>query len=249
MKKTYIRKQIAEAETEFDRRPPTVFEFVDAVFNDEDYSQKLALQARVWIEVEAPHDKRRYDSGVYDMGIKSGQVVPEMFPVVDVKQRGRSKIALVCSRPSMHHEALTFMELKTKFLDAKAMKDDVVAVECYGRPVGDIVAVNVRTGRIPGEGRYYGGGQHVIVIKCAGSQEFVKIRDEGRLRAADIRESRKYTKKQIREAISYWKKQLAKGNYRKLNESASSVALTGKEQYLGPSMGKYRMTLKKNGRV
>lgn len=31
-----------------------------------------------------------------------------------------------------------------------------------------------------------------------------------------------YTKKQIQEAISYWKKQLAKGNYRKVNESAAA---------------------------
>lgn len=28
-----------------------------------------------------------------------------------------------------------------------------------------------------------------------------------------------YTKKQIQEAIAYWKGQLAKGNYRKVNES------------------------------
>lgn len=63
-----------------------------------------------------------------------------------------------------------------------------------------------------------------------------------------------YTKKQIQEAISYWKKQLAEGNYRKVNEAAGGtkgqrVNLTGDEQYLGPSMGKYRMTLKKNGKV
>ena len=29
-----------------------------------------------------------------------------------------------------------------------------------------------------------------------------------------------YTKKQIQEAIAYWQKQLAKGNYRKVNESS-----------------------------
>lgn len=72
----------------------------------------------------------------------------------------------------MHHKALTFMELKSRFLDAKVNKDDVVTVECNGLSVGDIVAVNVRSGRIPGEGYLYGGGQHVIVIKCVGSQEF-----------------------------------------------------------------------------
>lgn len=31
--------------------------------------------------------------------------------------------------------------------------------------------------------------------------------------------NKKYTKKQITEAIAYWKKQLARGNYRKVNES------------------------------
>ena len=31
---------------------------------------------------------------------------------------------------------------------------------------------------------------------------------------------KQYTKKQIQEAISYWKKQLAKGDYRRMNESA-----------------------------
>ena len=33
---------------------------------------------------------------------------------------------------------------------------------------------------------------------------------------------KQYTRKQIQEAISYWKKQLAKGNYRKVNESAAA---------------------------
>ena len=32
---------------------------------------------------------------------------------------------------------------------------------------------------------------------------------------------KQYTKKQIQEAIAYWEKQLAKGNYRKVNESIS----------------------------
>ena len=34
--------------------------------------------------------------------------------------------------------------------------------------------------------------------------------------------SKIYTKKQLTEAISYWRKQLAKGNYRKVNESIES---------------------------
>ena len=208
--KQYTKKQITELEIGFDHQPPTAFELVEAVFGDEEYSPKLALQARVWIAVEVPNSKRMYGSDIYGTGIKRGQIIPEIFPVVDVKQRGRSKIALVCSKPSMHHEALTFMELKSKFLDAKVRKDDVVTAECGGLPVGDIVAVNVHSGRIPGEGRYYGGGQHVVVIKCIGSQEFTKSRDEGRLGAADIRESSKYTKKQISEAIKFWKGQLEK---------------------------------------
>lgn len=58
-----------------------------------------------------------------------------------------------------------------------------------------------------------------------------------------------YTKRQIQEAISYWEKQLAEGNYRKVNEAATTVTLAGEEQYLGPSMGRYRMTLKKNGKI
>ena len=33
-----------------------------------------------------------------------------------------------------------------------------------------------------------------------------------------------YTKKQITEAIAYWKKQLAKGNYRKINESEAELS-------------------------
>ena len=36
---------------------------------------------------------------------------------------------------------------------------------------------------------------------------------------------KQYTKKQITEAIAYWKKQLAKGNYRKVNESAAPSAV------------------------
>ena len=156
MKKQYTKRQITEAETGFDRQPPTALEFIDAVFNDEEYSPKLALQARVWIEVELPntYDKRHYDSDIYRAGVsvKKGQLIPWLFPVVDVEQRGRSNIVFVCDKPSMHHKALTFMELKSRLLDAKVKDDDVVTAECEGRPVGDIVAVNVRTRRIPSEG-------------------------------------------------------------------------------------------------
>ena len=35
---------------------------------------------------------------------------------------------------------------------------------------------------------------------------------------------KQYTKKQITEAIAYWKKQLAKGNYRKINESEAELS-------------------------
>ncbi len=35
---------------------------------------------------------------------------------------------------------------------------------------------------------------------------------------------KKYTKRQITEAIAYWKKQLAKGNYRKVNESKDKLS-------------------------
>ena len=34
---------------------------------------------------------------------------------------------------------------------------------------------------------------------------------------------KQYTRKQIQEAISYWKKQLAKGDYRKANETAPTL--------------------------
>lgn len=40
---------------------------------------------------------------------------------------------------------------------------------------------------------------------------------------------KQYTKKQIQEAISYWKKQLAKGDYRRMNESA--VAGNGPKKF------------------
>ena len=35
---------------------------------------------------------------------------------------------------------------------------------------------------------------------------------------------KRYTKKQICEAISYWERQLAKGNYRKVNESEDQLS-------------------------
>ena len=106
------------------------------------------------------------------VNVKKGQLIPWMFPVVDVEQRGRSNIVFICDKPSMHHKALTFMELKSRLLDAKVNNNDVVTAECEGCPVGDIVAVNVRTRRIP-------GGQHVVVIKCVGSRAFNELRDEG----------------------------------------------------------------------
>lgn len=42
------------------------------------------------------------------------------------------------------------------------------------------------------------------------------------MKAHSNKSSKIYTKKQLKEAISYWKKQLAKGNYRKVNESIES---------------------------
>lgn len=128
---------------------------------------RQSLQCRRGSRAMAP--KLKAHEEVY---YKNGEFRPWMFPVVDCMAEGRSAINLSLAEPKSLKRALTLMELKTKFLDAKVREGDAVRLVFDGLSAGEIVGVSVLTGVVGA-----GINQHVIAVEFRPSEEFAELRD------------------------------------------------------------------------
>lgn len=138
------RKLVAESRTSFNGKAPTALQLVQAILQDKDLTPKLAMQARLWVQLPRPHEGELY--------YPDGSMRPWMFPVTDCYAEN-GKVVLTFSEPKYKAHAMSLMELKAKLLESYAKRNDLVSVRCIVgssalNDAGDVIAVNVMTGKV-----------------------------------------------------------------------------------------------------
>lgn len=138
------RKLVVESRTDFKGKTPTALQLVQAVLQDKDLSPKLAMQARLWVQLPRPrtHEELYYSDG---------SLRPWMFPVTDCYAEN-GKVVLTFTEPKYKAHAMSLMELKAKLLECYAKRNDLVSVRYASSreldDAGDVTAVNVMTGKV-----------------------------------------------------------------------------------------------------